>query len=127
AIDISWQNVAWKRWQEIPSVAHFNGHLKGTLQQGALNFALNNSEIDTAGLFQAPLNIEKGTGTVYWQHQGDSLSLWSQGIDIKATSAWVAGDFRYQKQGEHQQLSILSGVNVTDAGETWRYLPEKYV
>ncbi|EOG9027083.1 AsmA2 domain-containing protein YhdP [Proteus mirabilis] len=127
AIDISWQNVAWKRWQEIPSVAHFNGHLKGTLQQGALNFALNNSEIDTAGLFKAPLNIEKGTGTVYWQHQGDSLSLWSQGIDIKATSAWVAGDFRYQKQGEHQQLSILSGVNVTDAGETWRYLPEKYV
>ncbi|MGE9715551.1 hypothetical protein ACQP3F_28505, partial [Escherichia coli] len=53
AIDISWQNVAWKRWQEIPSVAHFNGHLKGTLQQGTLNFTLNNSEIDTAGLFKA--------------------------------------------------------------------------
>ncbi len=79
------------------------------------------------GLFKAPLNIEKRHWYgFYWQHQGDSLCRYgSQGIDIKATSAWVAGDFRYQKQGEHQQLSILSGVNVTDAGETWRYLPEK--
>lgn len=126
-IKLSWENVGWKRWQEIPSVQHFSGQLKGSVQNGELSFALADSQIDTGDLFKAPLNIEKGKGTVYWQHSGDSLSLWSKGVDIQATSAWVAGDFRYEKQGEDQQLSILSGVRVTNAGDTWRYLPEKYV
>ncbi|WYW99601.1 AsmA2 domain-containing protein YhdP [Proteus vulgaris] len=127
AINLSWENVGWKRWQEIPSVQHFSGQLKGSMQSGEFNFALADSEIDTGELFKAPLNIEKGKGTLYWQHSGDNLSLWGQGLDIQATSAWVAGDFRYEKQGEDQRLSILSGVRVTNAGDTWRYLPEKYV
>lgn len=127
AINLSWENVSWKRWQEIPSVQHFSGQLKGSVQRGELNFALADSEIDTGKLFKAPLNIEKGKGTVYWQHSGDNLSLWSQGLDVKATSVWIAGDFRYEKQGEDQRLSILSGVRVTNAGDTWRYLPEEYV
>ena len=68
------------------------------------------------GLFKAPLNIEKRHWYGFTGSIREILCRYgSQGIDIKATSAWVAGDFRYQKQGEHQQLSILSGVNVTDA------------
>lgn len=127
AINLSWENVGWKRWQEIPSVQHFSGQLKGSMQRGELNFTLANSEIDTGELFKAPLNIEKGKGAVYWTHSGDDLSLWSEGLDVQATSAWVAGDFRYEKQGEDQRLSILSGVRVTNAGDAWRYLPEEYV
>lgn len=127
AIDIKWNDVAWKRWQEIPSVEHFNGHLKGSMQNGQLNFALKDSEIDTGELFKAPLNIKSGSGTLYWQHQKDELSLWSQELDVQATSAWVNGDFRYEKQGDNQVLSILTGVRVSNAGDAWRYLPERYV
>ena len=127
AIEMRWQDVAWKRWQDIPSVEHFNGQLKGSLQQGEASFALADSLIDTGDLFKAPLNIQQGKGTLYWQHQDDNLALWNHGIDIQATSAWVNGDFRYEKQGDDQQLSILSGVRVTNAGDTWRYLPERYV
>ncbi|MEQ4922570.1 AsmA2 domain-containing protein YhdP [Proteus hauseri] len=127
AIDMDWQNVSWKQWKALPSVEHFNGHIKGSMQGGELQFTLANSKIDTGGLFKAPLNVGKGAGTIYWQYKADDLSLWSQGLDIKATSAWVTGDFRYEKKGEDQQLSILSGVSVSNAGDTWRYLPEQYV
>lgn len=127
AINMRWENVSWKRWKDIPSVQNFNGQIQGDLQAGELNFALADSQIDTGELFKAPLNIEQGHGKIYWQYQEDNLSLWSQDLDIQATSAWVTGDFRYEKKGEDQRLSILSGIRVTNAGDTWRYLPEQYV
>lgn len=127
AIDMRWQDVGWKRWQEIPSVEHFDGRLKGNLQGGELDFSLTNSQVDTGELFKAPLEIEKGSGTIYWQYKEGDLSLWSQELDIQATSAWVTGDFRYEKKGDDQLLSILSGIRVSNAGDTWRYLPEQYV
>ncbi|MGG6124955.1 DUF3971 domain-containing protein, partial [Pantoea allii] len=51
-------------------------------------------------------------------------TLAGQDLDVQARSLWAHGDFRYQQNTDtHPQLDILAGINVTDAGDAWRYFP----
>ncbi|MTB38929.1 MULTISPECIES: AsmA2 domain-containing protein YhdP [unclassified Providencia] len=126
-IDMDWQNVSWKKWKQLPSVDHFTGVLVGNMQRGVLDASLENSEVDYEPEFKAPFKVSKAVGRFYWQNDDSQFRLWSDSIDVQAISVWANGQFNFltSKKRDESDLSILAGISVTDAGDAWRYFPQK--
>lgn len=123
-IDATWQDISWIRWKDIPSVSHFSGSLRGSQQSGRFSFNLNNSFIEYAPMFKAPLEISAGQGTIFWSEEGQSRQIWSEDLMLQAKSLSTTGNFRYQTAKDQPPiLSILAGAKLTDAGDAWRYFP----
>ncbi|MDC9605514.1 AsmA2 domain-containing protein YhdP [Xenorhabdus griffiniae] len=124
-IRLKWQDVSWLRWKELPSVNHFSGSLAGNKHWGKLNLALKNSTIDYGNMFQAPLEITRSEGQVFWKNGQDGMEVWSQGLDLQAKSLWLNGNFHYRKpHSKPPVLAMLAGIRVNDLGEAWRYFPK---
>ncbi|HGJ5897609.1 AsmA2 domain-containing protein YhdP [Arsenophonus apicola] len=123
-IDVTWQDISWIRWKDLPSVSHFSGSLRGSQQGGVFSFNLNNSFIEYAPMFKAPLEISTGQGTISWSEEDNSRQIWSENLQLQAKSLSTTGDFRYLAiKDQPPILSILLGAQLTDAGEAWRYFP----
>lgn len=126
-LDMDWQDVSWKKWKQLPSVDHFTGVLVGGMQRGVLSMSLENSEVDYQPEFKAPFQVSQAEGLLYWQNDDQGFKLWSNTLDIRATSLWANGQFSFQqsKIGDDTDLSILAGIRTDDAGNAWRYFPQK--
>ncbi|WP_369308690.1 AsmA2 domain-containing protein YhdP [Providencia rettgeri] len=126
-ISLDWQDVSWKKWKELPSVDHFSGVLAGGMQSGGISFNLQDSEVDYRDEFKAPFNISSAKGQLYWVDNDSEFKLWSPSLDVQATSLWANGEFRYAKakKGGYADLAILSGIRLDNAGDAWRYFPQK--
>ncbi|WP_275075777.1 AsmA2 domain-containing protein YhdP [Providencia rettgeri] len=126
-VSLDWQDVSWKKWKELPSVDHFSGVLIGGMQSGGISFNLQDSEVDYRDEFKAPFNISSAKGQLYWVDNDSEFKLWSSALDVQATSLWANGEFRYAKakKGNYADLAILSGIRLDDAGDAWRYFPQK--
>ncbi|MEI9750334.1 AsmA2 domain-containing protein YhdP [Moellerella wisconsensis] len=134
-IDMDWHDVSWKKWKSLPSMNGFSGVLVGDKQRGVVSFSVADGEIDyqpmsdkpmsDKPMFAKPLNITKARGHIFWRVLEDNFELWSDKLDIQATSLWVNGQFRYQQQGQQKpDLNILAGIRLDDAGQAWRYFPQ---
>ncbi|MCW2257724.1 uncharacterized protein (TIGR02099 family) [Providencia alcalifaciens] len=126
-IDMDWQGVSWKKWKQLPSVDNFTGVLVGNMQRGVLDASLENSEVDYEPGFKAPFQIKKAQGQVYWQNDENQFKLWSDALDVQATSLWANGQFSFlkSKKSDDEDLSILTGIRVDNAGDAWRYFPQE--
>ncbi|EKT59610.1 AsmA2 domain-containing protein YhdP [Providencia burhodogranariea] len=126
-IDMDWQGVSWKKWKQLPSVDNFSGVLVGNMQRGVLNASLENSEVDYEPEFKAPFQIKKAQGQVYWQNDENQFKLWSDDLDVQAISLWANGQFSFlkSKTSDDEDLSILTGIRVDNAGDAWRYFPQQ--
>ncbi|MDX4946267.1 AsmA2 domain-containing protein YhdP [Providencia manganoxydans] len=126
-IDMDWQDVSWKKWKQLPSVDNFTGVLVGNMQRGVLEASLENSEVDYQPEFKAPFQISQATGQIHWLNDDKQFKLWSDGLDVQATSLWANGQFSFlkSKQTDEDDLSILAGIRVSDAGDAWRYFPQQ--
>lgn len=126
-IDMDWQDVSWKKWKQLPSVDHFTGVLVGNAQRGVLSATLDKSYVDYEPQFKAPFQIDKARGQLYWQNDDNQFKLWSDQLDIQASSLWANGQFSFyqSKKSDDTDLSILAGVNIDNAGEAWRYFPQQ--
>ncbi|MFS1537418.1 MAG: AsmA2 domain-containing protein YhdP [Candidatus Phlomobacter fragariae] len=123
-IDVTWQDISWIRWKDLPSVSHFSGSLRGSQQGGIFSFNLNNSFIEYARMFKVPLEISAGQGTIFWSEEDNSRQIWSENLELQAKSLWTTGDFRYlAPKNQPPTLSILVGAKLTDAGDAWCYFP----
>ncbi|MFU9135266.1 AsmA2 domain-containing protein YhdP [Erwinia tasmaniensis] len=121
----SWQDLSWQHWQLLPGMKHFSGSVSGAVANGQLKFNVRDASLPYGSMFRAPLEIEQATGGIRWQYSHDRLMLAGDQLDIKARSLWARGDFSYtQSEGQAPQLDILAGINVTQAGDAWRYFPE---
>ena len=97
----------------------------GNLRNGHFDLSVTDSLSYYEGMFKAPLEIKNAQSRVFWKKQDERWTLWTDGVDIQAKSLWINGDmsFSYAKD-DGPWLSILAGINLTDAGDAWRYYPE---
>ncbi|WP_414148014.1 AsmA2 domain-containing protein YhdP [Erwinia sp. BNK-24-b] len=121
----SWQDLSWQYWELLPGMEHLNGSLAGSVADGKLNFSLKNATLPYGTMFRAPLEISQATGAFSWQTGNDGLKLSGKDLDVQARSLWARGDFSYaQHKDQAPRLDILAGINLTKAGDAWRYFPE---
>ncbi len=121
----SWEDLSWQHWETLPGMEHFSGSATGSVANGQVTFGIKQASLPYGTTFRAPLEIERASGSLSWQHDQDQLKLAGHQLDVKARSLWAKGDFSYsQTKGEAPQLDILAGINVTDAGDAWRYFPQ---
>lgn len=121
----SWQDLSWQHWEMLPGMEHFSGSVSGSVANGQVILGVKQATLPYGTTFRAPLEIERASGSINWQYDQNHLTLVGHQLDVKARSLWAKGDFSYsQAKGEAPNLSILAGINVTDAGDAWRYFPE---
>lgn len=120
-----WQNLSWQQWELLPGMEHLNGTLAGGVADGRLTFDIRQATLPYGDMFRAPLEIAQASGALNWQYGKQGLTLSGQQLDVQARSLWARGDFRYQQQNDQPpRLEILAGINLTNAGDAWRYFPE---
>lgn len=120
-----WRNLSWQHWQLLPGAQHVSGELNGSLPNGRLDFGIHDAVMPYGTMFRAPLEVKRAAGTLSWQQSEHALALQGRNLDVQARSLWAKGDFSYrQGTGLAPRLDILAGINVTDAGDAWRYFPE---
>ncbi|WON76588.1 AsmA2 domain-containing protein YhdP [Serratia sp. UGAL515B_01] len=120
-----WQDLSWQHWQFLPGINHFSGTLSGSVENGRLTLGLNNSTMPYGDMFRAPLQINSAKGALSWQYNANGWQIASKGLDVKAKSLWVNGDFRYQQPANGEPwLDILAGIRLFDGADAWRYFPE---
>lgn len=126
-ISMDWQDVSWKKWKALPSINHFSGVLAGSMQSGGASVSLQDSQVDYRDEFKAPFEIKTANGQLYWLDNDSEFKLWSPSLDVQAKSLWANGEFRYAKakKGNYADLAILAGLRLDDAGDAWRYFPQK--
>ncbi|MGP3590984.1 AsmA2 domain-containing protein YhdP [Vagococcus sp. WN89Y] len=121
----SWKDIAWKQWKMLPGVENLGGTLSGSVGDGRLKIDMANAKMPYETVFPAPLEIAQGVATLYWQKNAHGLQLDGRDIDVQANAVHARGGFRYlQPQEGEPWLGILAGINVSDAGQAWRYFPE---
>lgn len=121
---VSWKDVNWQPWNEIPGSNHSNGLIRGSASEGSINIVLNDSRLPYENMFKAPLEISQANVKVNWLNNNDLFRLWGNDLDIQAKSLWVKGGFDYTSaEGDEPWLSILAGIRVYDGGDAWRYFP----
>ncbi|MGP1931376.1 MAG: YhdP family protein [Arsenophonus sp. ET-DL12-MAG3] len=123
-IDITWKDISWISWKNLPSINHFSGALYSSKEGGIFSFNLNNSFIENSAMFKVPLEISVGNGIIFWLEKDNLRQIWSKNLDLQAKSLWITGDFRYiLPKNKSPTLSVLVGAKLTDAGDLWRYFP----
>ncbi|WP_205952352.1 AsmA2 domain-containing protein YhdP [Pantoea stewartii] len=121
---VKWRDFSWQYWKLVPGISHLNGEATGSLNDGQAAIAMGQATVPYGDMFQAPLEIKQITGNLNWTQDKQGLTLAGHDLDIQARSLWAHGDFRYQQNSDAQpQLNILAGINVTNAGDAWRYFP----
>lgn len=124
-IHARWHDLSWQHWQLLPGAQHVTGNLSGSLADGRLDINVKDAVMPYGTMFRAPLEIKSATGTLSWQQSENALAIQGRNLDVQARSLWAKGDFSYrQGAGLAPRLDILAGINVTDAGDAWRYFPE---
>lgn len=120
-----WQDVSWQPWKLLPGIDHFSGVLSGGVAEGHLTLSLNDSTLPYGDMFRAPLEISSAHGALTWRYHDQGWELASEGLEVKAKSLWVNGDFRYQQPAKGTPwLSILAGIRLYNGADAWRYFPE---
>lgn len=95
------------------------------MENGRLTLGLTDSTLPYGDMFRAPLEISSARGALTWRYNDQGWELASQGLDVKAKSLWVNGDFRYQQPAKGDPwLNILAGIRLYDGADAWRYFPE---
>ncbi|TKI06879.1 AsmA2 domain-containing protein YhdP [Martelella alba] len=121
----NWRDISWRQWQLLPGADHVTGSASGTLENGRLTLALDNSTLPYQGMFHAPLSVRQARASLHWRDDAQGLALWGENLDVRADALWLTGDFYFhQPAGGEPWLDILSGIRLYDAAQAWRYFPE---
>lgn len=125
-LQLKWRDLSWQHWQVLPGISQLAGEASGSLINGQLNIAMGPASVPYGDMFQAPLEIQHTRATFNWLRDANGLTLEGRDLDVQARSLRARGDFRYQQnQGKEPRLDILAGIQLTDAGDAWRYFPQQ--
>ena len=113
-----------RQWELLPEIHKLNARIVGDLSGGKAVLALQDDELPYGNVFQAPLKITDGEVTAYWQVGEDGWRLWSDRLAVITPHLTADGQFRLDFPAEAPAwLSFYGEASVSNAGETWRYLP----
>lgn len=120
-----WKNLSWHAWELLPQMQKLNGELSGSVADGQLRLALPETALDYQRMFKAPLQIKSLSGVVNWLYGPQGFTLSGRDIDLRALAVRAHGDFTFNNPANGPpHLAILSGIDVSDAREAWRYFPQ---
>lgn len=123
-MQVKWRDFSWQHWKLLPGISKLNGEARGSLVNGQVKVDMGRADVPYGDMFQAPLEIDQITGSMSWLRDDHGLTLDGKDLDVQARSLWARGGFRYQQnRGSEPRLDILAGINLTNAGDAWRYFP----
>lgn len=121
----NWHNLSWQNWESVPAITGLSGSGSGSFDHGQLTISGEPQNITVGDEFRAPLDMQQFSGDLEWDTRGGNLLLEGKNLKASARSVDTRGDFRYQQlKGGKPRLDILAGINVSDAGDAWRYFPQ---
>ncbi|MGX9419425.1 YhdP family protein [Vibrio sp. WJH972] len=123
-------NISTDQWALLPEVHKLKARVSGDESHAIIHATLNDDELPYGDVFQAPLVIENGAITFVWQKDNSGWRIWSDHISLKTPELSFIGEFRldFPHEYSHEQsplLSIYGEGDVSDVGQTWRYLPTR--
>lgn len=118
------EQLTTSQWKLLPEVHKLNAHLSGNGERVEIQASLMDDQLPYGDVFQAPLLIDQGRAMLVWQKDQAGWSLWSDHVSVQTPHLSAVGEFRlYFPLQQSPKLAIYSEVNLSDAGEVWRYLP----
>ncbi|ELR66334.1 Putative exported protein [Photobacterium marinum] len=113
-----------KQWELLPEVHKLDASVSGDLEGGKAELYLADDTLPYGDVFQAPLMINKGEVTAYWQVNDAGWRLWSDHLSVTSPHIRADGQFRLDFPVDAPAwLSFYGEASASDAGEAWRYLP----
>ncbi|WMY96488.1 MAG: DUF3971 domain-containing protein [Arsenophonus sp.] len=127
-IDITWNDMSLTNFKNIFAINHCSGSFKGDYLGGVFYFNLHNSKIEYKSMFQIPLYISSGYGTIFWSRKDKLDLILGKNINLQAQSLWISGDFRYLIENKKQSmLSVLAGAKLKNISDVWHYFPQRFI
>ncbi|MDD1792043.1 TIGR02099 family protein [Enterovibrio sp. ZSDZ42] len=124
AYSVDLDDVAFQHWSYLPEVHKLHVSLAGVGTNGKATLVLEDDILPYGEFFQAPLPIEQGDVTAYWDYTDERVVVWSDNVAVRSPDLNVVGEFRLDIPFEGSSwLSFYAEANAKNAGETWRYLP----
>ncbi|WBA08933.1 YhdP family protein [Salinivibrio kushneri] len=118
--------ISAKRWGYLPAFQGLSAMISGQGRQGQAELALGAQSLPYGDFFQAPLPLEHGALTLNWQQNKQGLSVWSEQAVVKGADVQGSGAFRLDIPSQGAPfLALYVQADVSDAGQTWRYLPTR--
>ncbi|PSW10209.1 TIGR02099 family protein [Photobacterium sanctipauli] len=112
------------QWELLPAIHKLNAKVTGDLNGGKAVLSLRDDQLPYGEVFQAPLQIDQGDVTAYWQVGDDGWRLWSDHLTVSTPHLSADGQFRLDFPADAPSwLSFYGEATASKAGETWRYLP----
>ena len=113
------------QWELLPELHYLEADITGTKDHASIKLALKQDTLPYGDIFRAPLNISDAQIDLVWENQQSGWRLWSNKIEIATPDLKAIGAFRIDVPDDNDSpfLSFYSEANLSDAGETWRYLP----
>ena len=112
------------QWELLPELHHLAANITGTKDHAFIKLALKQDTLPYGEIFRAPLNISNARVDLVWEKYQSGWRLWSNQIEVTTPDLAAIGAFRIDvPENESPFLSFYSEANLSDAGETWRYLP----
>ncbi len=121
----NFNNVKMEHWQWLPSFEHLNVSLFGNQSQAHAHIRLLDDTLDYGDMFQAPLNVRYADNELIWQRDDKGWRIWSPKLSLATPDLKFLGAFKldFPKQAS-PFLSLYGEAELSDAGQTWRYLPQ---
>ncbi|MGF1758508.1 TIGR02099 family protein [Photobacterium sagamiensis] len=118
------QQFGMQQWELLPEVHKLNANIAGDMTSGKAVLSLQDDQLPYGNVFQAPLNIDRGEVTAYWQVNEQGWRLWSDKLQVATPHLKANGEFRLDFPAQQPAwLSFYGEASINNAGETWRYLP----
>lgn len=119
------EKIGIKQTGLLPELHHLDANVAGTPNAAVIHTFLQNDTLPYGDVFQAALNIDEAKSRIVWQKLDNGWRLWSDDSQVQNHDLSAVGQFRLDMLPTGGFLSLYSEVDVTDAGQTWRYLPTR--
>lgn len=118
------QQLSVKPWQWVPGINHLNATIAGDGLQGNVTLNVAADSFAYEKVFSKPLKINHAQVQAYWHHDAQGTTLWSDQLAVATPDLTFSGQARVDIPASAPTwLSLYGEASVTDAGQTWRYLP----
>ncbi|MFD2178843.1 YhdP family protein [Veronia pacifica] len=118
------EDVSFRHWTYLPDTKGLAIDLSGVGSAGKARLVMSEQTLPYGEFFQAPLDIQQGDVSLYWQQGSQQFHIWSDHVSVSSSVMGVKGQFRLDlPQKGSPWLSFYTEASLKDVSKTWRYLP----
>ena len=116
--------LTFKPWQQFPGMQQLHATVAGSVAEGHVSLRLEDGRLPYSSVFPKPLVIDDAALDLYWRHDAQETTLWSDHFTIATPDVRTRGMFRLDaKKDQPLWLAFFAEASVNDVGQVWRYLP----